>query len=97
MGQLLVVLYVTPHQPSSCSEQSELIPGPWYVPDKLRTGARVLGSGSNVMEEPAVELPLHSGHFRMILKIILKKEAASNKLQASSLTRKNKGLYRMVC
>ena len=42
MGQLLVVvgsLIISLRRP-----QLELIPDPWYVPDKLRTGARDLGS-----------------------------------------------------
>ena len=31
-------------EPSLCSEQSELIPDPWYVPDNLTSGAKDLGS-----------------------------------------------------
>jgi len=43
VGQLLVVARHTAYEPSSCYEP-ELIPEPWYVPDNLTSGARVLGS-----------------------------------------------------
>jgi len=61
----------------------QLIPDPWCCCTLCHDcGAMDLGSVTNVMEEPAVELPLLTGQFRMILKIILKKKELSLKLQA---------------
>ena len=55
MGQLQVELRIKAMQPV-------LIPGPWYVPDKLRTGARDLGSVSTGYSDrpwdPGKQLPL---------------------------------------
>ena len=89
MGQLLVVVHHTDNSPSLCYEP-ELIPEPWYVPDNLTSGARVLGS------ERIMSRQLESYGINILQLHVEWLVANGYKLQASSCKKQIRMIFRII-